>query len=233
MFANSESIIVDSYSSNYSHGISLSMYQSNYIIFIGMSYINCINNIIYYLLNWKNNPDEYNIPNPYILLSGRSDVPSGHGNSSGFGQGGFNSNTGGSNSGGDDDNNNNNKKRKHEEENGDQEIGTSKDKGKGKAVDDGNDYDDNFITSKDKGKGKAVDHGNDYNDDYLKAQREQADREYALRLQRYFDENHDRNRDESTSRDSQVEQNVASSKDKGKGKAVDQDYGTNYDDYKR
>jgi len=125
------------------------------------------------------------------------------------------------------------KKRKHEEENGDQEIGTSKDKGKGKAVDDGNDYDDNFITSKDKGKGKAVDHGNDYNDDYLKAQREQADREYALRLQRYFDENHDRNRDESTSRDSQVEQNVASSKDKGKGKAVDQDYGTNYDDYKR
>jgi NADH-ubiquinone oxidoreductase chain 5 len=238
MFANPESIVVDSYSSNYSHGISLSIYQSNYIILIGMSYLNCINNIIYYLLNWKNNPDQYNIPNPYILLSGRSDVPSGSGNPSGFGQGGFNSNTGGSNGGGDDDNNNN-KKRKHEEGDGDQEMGISKDKGKGKAVDDANDHNDNFIPSKDKGKGKAVDDGNDYNDnimsndDYWNAIREKEDREYALALQRSLDEHHRRNTGESTSRDNQVEQDVASFKDKGKGKAVDQDYGTNYDDNKR
>lgn len=216
MFANPESIIGDSYSSNYSHGISLSIYQSNYIILTGMSYLNCINNIIYYLLNWKNNPDQYNIPNPYILLAGRSDVPSGSGNPSGSGQGGFNSNTGGSNGGGDDDNNKNNK-RKHEEGDGDQEIGTSKDKGKGKAVDDGNDYDNNYMS----------------NDDYWKAVREQADRDYALALQRSFDEQDGRNSGESTSRDNQVEQDVASSKDKGKGKAVDQDYGTNYDDNKR
>jgi hypothetical protein len=166
MFTNPESIIVDSYSSNYSHGIPLSIYQSNYIILIGMSYLNCINNIIYYLLNLKNNPDQYNIPNPYILLSGRSDVPSGSGNPSGFSQGGFNSNTGGSNGGGDDDNNNN-KKRKHEEGDGDQEIGTSKDKGKDKAIDDGNNYDHNIITSKDKGKGKAVDDGNNYDDNFM------------------------------------------------------------------
>jgi NADH-ubiquinone oxidoreductase chain 5 len=238
MFTNPESIIVDSYSSNYSHGIPLSIYQSNYIILIGMSYLNCINNIIYYLLNLKNNPDQYNIPNPYILLSGRSDVPSGSGNPSGFSQGGFNSNTGGSNGGGDDDNNNN-KKRKHEEGDGDQEIGTSKDKGKDKAIDDGNNYDHNIITSKDKGKGKAVDDGNNYddnfmsNEEYWKAIREKEDRDYALTLQRSYDEHHGRNTGESTSRGSQVEQDVASSKDKGKGKAVDQDYGTNYDDNKR
>jgi hypothetical protein len=164
MFANPDSIILDSYSSNYTHGIPLSVYQSNYIILIGMSYLNCINNIIYYLFNWKNNPDQCNIPNPNILLSGRAAVPSGSGNPSGFGQGGFNSNTGGSNGGGDDDDNNNNKKRKHEEVDGDQKTGTSKDKGKGKAVDDGNDSDDNIITSKDKGKEKAVDDDNYYND---------------------------------------------------------------------
>src|ERR1700724_2335509 len=145
MFANPESIIVDSYSSNYYYGSSLSIYQSNYIILIVMSYLNCINNIIYYLLNWKNKLDQYNIPNPYILLAGKSDAPSGSGNPSGFGQGGFNSNTGGPTGGGDD--NNNNKKRKHEE--GEQETGTSKDKGKGKAEDDDNVYDDHIVNNDD------------------------------------------------------------------------------------
>src|SRR5271154_1691425 len=214
MFANPESIFVDSYSSNYSHGISLSIYQSNYIILIVMSYLNCINNIIYYLFKWKNNPDQYNIPNPYILLSGKSDVPSGSGNPSGFGQGGFNSNTGGSNGGGGD-NNNNNKKRKHEE--GEQEILTSKDKGKGKAEDDDYVYDNDIKSNK----------------DYLKELREKEDHDYALALQRSLDDHRGRKTGESTSRDSQVEQDVASYKDKGKGKAVDQDYGTDYDNNKR
>jgi len=143
MFANPESIILDSYSSNYTQGISLSIYQSNYIILIMMSYLNCINNIFYNLIKWKNYSDQYNIPN-YILLSGRSHAPSGSGIPSGFGQGSSNSNTGGSNGGGGD---NNNKKRKHEE--GEEEILTSKDKGKGKAVNDGDVYDNHIQSNKD------------------------------------------------------------------------------------
>ena len=158
MFANPESIILDSYSSNYTQGISLSIYQSNYIILIMMSYLNCINNIFYNLIKWKNYSDQYNIPN-YILLSGRSHAPSGSGIPSGFGQGSSNSNTGGSNGGGGD---NNNKKRKHEE--GEEEILTSKDKGKGKAVNDGDVY-DNHIQS---------------NKDYWKEVREMADGKFAL-----------------------------------------------------
>src|SRR5271170_210352 len=134
MFANPESIIVDSYISNFINGSTLTYGLSIYTLIIVMSYLNCINNIFYFLFI-KNNyiiiySTNYIVNDNIFYTADGSDLMSGSGSGSGSASGSgsrsalggesSNNNSGGSKSRGE---GNGNNKRSHEDEDEDEGYG--------------------------------------------------------------------------------------------------------------
>jgi len=226
MFANPESILVDSYISNFINGSTLTYGLSIYTLIIVMSYLNCINNIFYFLFI-KNNyiiiySTNYIVNDNIFYTADGSDLMSGSGSGSGSASGSgsrsapggesSNNNSGGSKNRGE---GNGNNKRSHEDEDEDEGYGRELWK-------------------------RFKDNQTKLEADYDKKWEEDQDRELQLAIERSIEDQNEESerkrakhyhKDETYNGKGKEVDHSFSPDYKGKGKAIDENYGTYQNNY--